>query len=164
MRPRKNLLTPGAGKGNIFVHDCIHEHLPTDNLHTCIPTLAGVYGEPSHNASVCLRIHVYMCAEGPATVLFHTPLPLKKASDAPQRQGNWVESMSLSYHLMALPAPLLALLSQGTHTTYIPTSYPLQPFWGFHWGPAPGTHMCKVEAPSARRIHGETSELRAHSW
>lgn len=35
----------------------------------------------------------------------------KKSSYAPQRQGNWVESMSLSPHLMALPAPLLALLT-----------------------------------------------------
>lgn len=89
----------------------------------------------------------------------------KKPSCAPQRQGNWVESMSLSHHLMALPAPLLALLTPypfpRAHTQLTsPLSYPLQPFLRLPLGTAPGTHMCKVEAPSARPIRGETSELR----
>lgn len=160
LRPRKILLASEAGKETMFVHDCIHEHLPTGNLHTCISTLACVYREPFHNAYMCTCVQ----RAQPLSHSTHCCLS-KKPSCAPQRQGNWVKSMSFSHHLMALPAPLLALLTPypfpRAHTQRIPPLHTLSAFPEASTGGLLRGLLCaKVEAPCARPIRGETSALR----
>lgn len=138
---------------------CIHEHLPTDNLHTCISTLTCVYREPFHNASICPSIHVYMCAKGPATVPFYRLLPLKKAflCSSETRKVGWVNVLLTSPHGLACLFVSFAdpiSLSQGTYITYIPTSYPLQLFLRLPLG------TCSRDS----YVQGRGTQGQTYSW